>query len=361
MLRDADGKVKKMKTFSAIFKGSNIDESRFIQETAGSIGTDSYYVTPTKEGILVDIEGILRSQDEPIVTASPIAQCNVMRLANENKVKVLLDGQGADETLGGYSRFISSRAADLFLEGDIQKAFRTLVSTRSNLMERSAVVLLFTSMISKGRTAGAIERLFKFIIGFRATDPKTAMHEDLLHEGSSRSFDRFRKRPPYLFSSLSFSTECRLQELLRYEDRNSMRHSIETRLPFLDYRLVSFEFSTIPDSLKINEFWTKRILREAMAGMIPDMIRNRRDKIGFDVPESDWVEYFYRNGGLRLLSDKPRLVSFRIIDESFLKRFVDTFPKGKDWRFAWRLLNLEIWLRAVIENQRGVMPQQSKS
>jgi asparagine synthase (glutamine-hydrolysing) len=360
MLKDADGKIKRMETFSAIFKGSNIDESRFIKETEGRIGTNSHYVAPRKEGIFADLEDFVRSQDEPIITASPIAQCNVMRLANENKVKVLLDGQGADETLGGYTRFISSRAADLFLEGETQKASQTLMNTRSNLMERSAVALLFMSMISKGRMAEAIERLFKFVMSFKATDPKSAMHEDLLSEGRSRSFDRFQKKPPYLFSSLSFSTDCRLQELLRYEDRNSMRYSIETRLPFLDYRLVSFEFSTLPDSLKINEFWTKKVLREAMAGVIPDMIRNRKDKIGFDVPESDWVGYFYRNGGLRLLSDKPRIVSFRIIDEAFLTRFVDTFPKCKDWRFAWRLLNLEIWLRAVIENQRGMLPQESK-
>ena len=153
----------------------------------------------------------------------------------------------------------------------------------------------------------------------------------------------------------------RLQELLRYEDRNSMRYSIETRRPYLDYRLVTFEFSVLPDSLKINEHWTKRVLREAMAGIIPDMVRNRRDKLGFSVPDREWVEYFLRNGGLRLLSDKPRIISFRIIDETFLKRFVDTFPRCKDWRLAWRLLNLEIWLRAVIENQRGVLSQQSKS
>jgi len=98
-----------------------------------------------------------------------------------------------------------------------------------------------------------------------------------------------------------------------------------------------------------------------MTGVIPDTIRNRKDKLGFAVPEREWVEYFLRNGGLRLLSDKPRIVSFRIIDEAFLKSFVDTFPKRKDWRFAWRLLNLEIWLRAVIENQRDVLPKLLKS
>ena len=361
MLKGVDGKVKRMETFSAVFKGMDIDESRFIVETQKMIGTDSHFITPTKEEMLADIENFVRSQDEPIVTPSAISQCNVMRLANENKVKVLLDGQGADETLGGYTRFISSRAADFFREGEIQKAFQTLVNTRSNLMERFAVVSLFLSMVTNARVARIIEHFSTFMMSYRTADSKAAMHEDLRSEGASRTFDRFQKRPPYLFSSLRFSTERRLQELLRYEDRNSMRYSIETRLPYLDYRLVTFEFTSLPDSLKINEQWTKRVLREVMTGVIPDTIRNRKDKLGFAVPERDWVEYFLRNGGLRLLSDKPRIISFRIIDEAFLKRFVDTFPKCKDWRFAWRLLNLEIWLRAVIENQRDVLPKLLKS
>ena len=361
MLKDTDGKIKRMETFSAIFKGSDIDESRFIQETEKQIGTDSHYVTPVKEDMLADIEDFIRSQDEPIVTPSAVAQCNVMRLANENKVKVLLDGQGADETLGGYTRFISSRAADFFIQGEIQKALQTLMNTRSNIMERFAVAGLFLSMVTNARVSKIIDRLSAFIKDFKKTDSIAAMHEDLRNEGVNRTFDRYQKQPPYLFSSLRFSTDHRLQELLRYEDRNSMRYSIETRLPFLDYRLVSFEFLSLPDSLKVNEQWTKRVLREAMIGVIPDTIRNRRDKLGFAVPEHDWVEYFLENGGLRLLSDQPRIVSFRIIDEAFLKRFVETFSRCKDWKFAWRLLNLEIWLRAVIENQRGVLPTQSKS
>ena len=361
MLKGADEKIKRMETFSAIFKGSDIDESHLIQETENQIDTNSHYVTPVKEEMLADIENFVRSQDEPIVTPSAISQCNVMRLANENNVKVLLDGQGADETIGGYTRFISSRAADLFREGEIQKAFQTLMNTRSSLMERFAVAALFLSMVATDRMSGLIQSFSTFLMSFRTTDSKAAMHEDLRSEGASRTFDRYQKQPPYLFSSLQFSTDHRLQELLRYEDRNSMRYSIETRLPFLDYRLVSFEFTSLPDSLKINEQWTKRVLREAMTGVIPDTIRNRKDKLGFAVPEREWVEYFLRNGGLRLLSDKPRIVSFRIIDEAFLKSFVDTFPKRKDWRFAWRLLNLEIWLRAVIENQRDVLPKLLKS
>ena len=361
MLKGVDGKVKRMETFSAVFKGMDIDESRFIVETQKMIGTDSHFITPTKEEMLADIENFVRSQDEPIVTPSAISQCNVMHLANENKVKVLLDGQGADETIGGYTRFISSRAADFFREGEVQKAFRTLMNTRSNLMERFAVAGLFLSMVTNAGVARIIDRLSTFITDFKKTDSMAAMHKDLRSEGASRTFDRYQKQPPYLFSSLSFSTEHRLQELLRYEDRNSMRYSIETRLPYLDYRLVSFEFTSLPDSLKINEQWTKRVLREAMTGVIPDTIRCRKDKLGFAVPERDWVEYFLRNGGLRLLSDKPRIVSFRIIDEAFLKRFVDTFQKCKDWRFAWRLLNLEIWLRAVIENQQDVLPKLPKS
>jgi len=355
MLKGSDGKIKRMETFSAVFKGLDIDESRYIQETEHQIGAISHFVTPIKEDMLADIGNFIRSQDEPIITPSPISQCNVMRLAHENNVKVLLDGQGADETLGGYTRFISSRSADLFKEGEIQKAIQTLVNTRSNLMERFAVVALFLSMVANGALSRVVESFSEFVMGRNTIDSNIAMHRDLRSEGANRTFDRFQKRSPFLFSSLSFSTESRLQELLRYEDRNSMRYSIETRLPYLDYRLVSFEFTSVPDSLKINERWTKRILRESMAGVIPESIRTRRDKLGFAVPEREWVEFFLRNGGLRLLSDRPRTVSFRIIDEAFLKRFVDNFPKCRDWRLAWRLLNLEIWLRAVIENQPVVL------
>lgn len=357
MLKGMDGKIKRMETFSAIFKGYDFDESQLIQETEKQINTNSHYTTPVKEGMLADIEDFIRSQDEPLVTPGGIAQYYVMRLANENRVKVLLDGQGADETIGGYTRFISSRAADLFRQGEIQKAFRTIVYTRSNLTERFAATSLFLSTVSNSRVARIIDIFSTFIKNCKKMDSKGAMHVDLRSEGTNRAFDRYQKQIPYLFSSLRFSTENRLQELLRHEDRDSMRYSIETRLPFLDYRLVSYEFTSLPDGLKINEQWTKWILREAMTGVIPDKIKDRKDKLGFAVPEREWVEFLFRNGGLRLLSDKPRIVSFRIIDEAFLKRFVDNFSKCKDWRFAWLLLNLEIWLRAVIENQRGIMPQ----
>jgi len=355
MLKRENGKIKKMDTFSVIFKEASIDESLFIKETESKTETCSHYLIPNKEDILSDLENVIRSQDEPVAGPSVIGQSIVMSLSHENNVKVLLDGQGADETLGGYTRFISSRAADLFMDGEIQKAFQTLVNTRSNRMERLWVASLFLSMVTNDRVAKIINRMFTFIMNFKKMDSMDAMHEDLRSEGASRTFDRFQRESSNLFSSLRFATDQRLQELLRYEDRNSMRYSIETRLPFLDYRLVSFEFTSLPDSLKINEQWTKRVLREAMIGIIPDTIRNKKDKLGFAVPERDWVEFFFKNGGLRLLSDKPRIVSFRIIDEAFLKRFIDNFQKCRDWRFAWLLLNLEIWLRTVIENQRDVL------
>lgn len=358
MLKDANGKVQKMETFSAIFEEASIDESRFIKETERKIETRSHYVTPDNVDILIDLENIIRSQDEPVVSPSVIAQGVVMRLSHENNVKVLLDGQGADETLGGYSRFISSRAADLFKEGMIQDALRILTGTRTSLVERFSTMMLFLSMASKGCVSGISEHLLTFFMHFISTDSIAAMHKDLRAEGAGRTFDRYQKHSPYLYSSLRFSTESRLPELLRYEDRNSMRYSIETRLPYLDYRLVMFEFS-LPDSLKMNGIWTKRILHDAMIGIIPEMIRKRRDKLGFDVPDHDWVGYLLRNGGLKLLSESPRVVSHRIFDQKFVSGFVNAFPKHKDWKFAWRLLNLEIWLRTVIEGESNVISGKS--
>jgi asparagine synthase (glutamine-hydrolysing) len=140
-----------------------------------------------------------------------------------------------------------------------------------------------------------------------------------------------------------------LASLLRYEDRNSMAFAIESRVPFLDYRLVEFLYS-LPHEQKIRSGKTKWIMREALAGILPQKIRNRHDKIGFATPEKDWI----RQNLAREFRKTFNSESFRsrgYFQPDKIEQAFDAFLKGEteDYRFFWRLYNIEIWFRTFID------------
>jgi asparagine synthase (glutamine-hydrolysing) len=249
-------------TFSARFKNYAKDEGEFIDALISELkGIKRFDVFLSPEEFENDIEKIIYHQDEPFQSASIFAQYKVMELVKKNGITVLLDGQGADELLGGYETLYRDYLKQLFYnDGTLYK--QEVKSFNEMHSEKYGEVNM-----DKGDTLiKKAKRSIKHVIG-----KPQAVPDD------------------FFFGILKeYSTGRQLQQLLRYADRNSMAHSVETRLPFLSHELAEFIFS-LPDSYKLRDGWPKYIVRKAFDGKLPDKINWRRNKVGFETPESNFL------------------------------------------------------------------------
>jgi asparagine synthase (glutamine-hydrolysing) len=216
-------------------------------------------------------------QEEPFTSTSVYAQWSVMRLARQHDVTVLLDGQGADEMLAGYHVYFDVLADDLMKSLNLPAylSWRKECQTLHGLAPGSLKRIMIQSL----------PRGFKQTV--KSLRQKTRGLPDL--EPLVPTYPAEFKKVSGLRKLLWWNTTRQgLVELLRYADRNSMAHSREVRLPFLDHRLVEFVFS-LPDRCLHRNGWTKWILREALRDIIPSEIANRVDKLGYMPPQQRWI------------------------------------------------------------------------
>jgi asparagine synthase (glutamine-hydrolysing) len=255
-------------TFSACFEDPRIDERHYIETVVDTIRCQSHYVFPSGERFAEDLEQLVWHQEEPVGTSSVYAQYCVARLARENGIKVLLDGQGSDEQLAGYRKFILVYLRQLLNSGSYAKAAREAIAffCRPEILRTS-------------RFVSARRYLYRSL-------PEGAV---LWPEGF------FPERPSTLGIGVSLGsrikadlTQFSLPALLRFEDRNMMAFGVESRVPFVDHHFVEW-VAKLPASLRLSGGWTKRILREALRGILPERIRTRRSKLGFSTPEPTWL------------------------------------------------------------------------
>ena len=327
----------RQKTFSARCRNSRADEGQYMRLVTEVTGAAAHEVYPGSDVALwEELEKLTWHQDEPFGSTSIFAQWNVMRLAAQNGVTVLLDGQGADEVLAGYHRYYGAHLAQLWRECGAAAA-RQAARQSGASSDRSAALLLGWGLRDCFR--GTARPRVRKVVNRFGSRPLPWV---------SREFARqHRERGPQLRDSLTSATLASalytdltrlcLPALLRYEDRNSMAFSREARVPFLDYRLVEYVFS-LPACYRLGDGWTKWLLREATAEIVPDDIRWRKRKIAFATPESDWLregEGFLRD----LLSGEPR--SSQFVD---IGRLRNTKPLASQ-PGLWRWVNLEVWLR----------------
>jgi len=250
-------------TFSARFKNYEKDEGEYIdallKELSNIKRADVFLSADEFEK---DIETIIYHQDEPFQSSSIFAQYKVMQLARKNNVTVLLDGQGADELLGGYEGFYIDYLKQLFYNDSA--LYKSEVSSYNAI---HASKYGKADFYKNDTLKLKLNRKFKTILNKEQAVP-------------SNYFCNILK---------NYITGSQMQQLLRYADRNSMAHSIETRLPFLNRELVEFVFS-LPDSYKLSKGWPKYILRKAFDKKIPDEIIWRKNKIGFETPEANFLQ-----------------------------------------------------------------------
>ncbi len=247
-------------TFSARFKNFHKDEGEHIQKVVESCkNVKVHYTWPDKVYFEEVFDKVVIHQDEPFGSASIVAQYAVMQLAKEQGVTVLLDGQGADEQLAGYLPYYHQYLNQLFYHS---KRKYQIEFQKFNEMHPNFEVHDFAKNRTLRMKLGELKR--KLI--FQDLPMKNQLSE-------------------YLYKD---TVTGGLKELLRYADRNSMAHSREVRLPFLSHKLVEFIFS-LPDEYKLNNGWTKFVLRKAMTTTLPESICWRVDKIGYEPPQRDWL------------------------------------------------------------------------
>lgn len=317
----------KLPTFSAVFPGFEKDESRFVQLLTRHFALENYSTTPVAADLIQDFEKLVYHQEEPFLSSSIYAQFRVFGLAAGRSVKVMLDGQGADELLAGYHKYYSwywqelyrsdKKAFALELEAAKESGIHDQWTWKNRLAAHLPVyagLFLKKKRTSQQRKSSDLSRDFVRQFG--------VSYYDIPH------FDR-------LNGILYYNTFMNgMEELLRYADRNSMAHGVEVRLPFLSHELVEFVFS-LPAHFKIREGWTKWLLRMSMEDLLPADITWRRDKTGFEPPQQDWL----LDPSLREYIHEARrdLVKAGILDGSVLQKKIQPHEahaaENHDWRY----------------------------
>jgi asparagine synthase (glutamine-hydrolysing) len=324
---------ERQKTFSSCFEDPTFDERKFIELVTHQTGAEKNYVFPKAENLFQDLSMVIWQQEEPFGSTSIYAQWNVMRLIKERGVKVLLDGQGGDEILAGYLPSFYFLFRHSLKQCHIGNMFREIYGVWKNhpFLSNQLMARMMNLLLSKSK--GEIELMEK---GFRKkylrSFPKPVKFE---HDLDNYLYDIFR------YSKLS--------ALLHYADRNSMAFSLETRLPFLDYRLVEYTFG-LPPEQKIGKGITKVILRNAMKGTIPEEIRSRMDKMGFVTPEGAWFRTTLRNQIYGMIISKSFAKRGYFDARKVQEKFIEHCDGKMDTSLAiWRCVNLELWLRTFVD------------
>ena len=331
-----------IQTFSYIARGSSLSEEQWVDRVNDYVGAQAHKVSVEADDLLYDLDELIRVQGEPFGSTSIYAQYRVYRLAREHGVTVTLDGQGADEMLAGYNGYPGQRLRSLLERGHISEAFRFL-NEWSQWPGRSRMAGLKRAVAEM--TNGGLNAFLRNLNGMRDTPPwinaKLLESHGVLTQFSRGSFDG-NVTGRRVAAELAFSlTERGLPALLRHGDRNSMRFSVESRVPFLTTSLVDLLLSLPEEYLISAKGETKHVFRAAMRDIVPDDILDRRDKIGFATPEQDWLKSSASKFRAWLKEDLQ--VPFFHQNE-VLKEFEQIIAGDRPFSWqVWRWINFSRW------------------
>ena len=301
---------------------SRSDESRFAARVASSANLNLVVVEPTVQDFSKTIDEVVYTQEEPFGSPSMFMGWHVFQEARARECKVMLNGQGGDEVLLGYERYYAAILRQYSGLSFVRELRRQARNSASSSITAFLHYLYFT------RASLRIERLTRRSC---LTKEAIARYDFAAVRDSAASFRDVTALQKHEIATLQ------LPHLLRYEDRNSMRHSIETRLPFLDYRLVEAAVS-MPTDYKIRDGWTKYVLRKAVQNVLPEDIVWRKNKLGFEAPERTWLTAF----------EEPMKAAIRdsaILEQIAHKdRIVKQFTR-LSLKERWAYFNLAVWER----------------
>jgi len=313
--------------FTARFPGFERDEWRYAEAVARAAGVVEHHaVEPTGDGLLGELDELIAGQQEPVVSSSIYAQWCVTRAAQRAGVVVLLDGQGGDELFGGYS----GMGGYALRSGGPRELLDGLAPGSARELARSLAVDYLPRPLARSYRR-------------RIASPYAAAELVSAASGREPGYEPWmRDADPLRRELLLQGFVTSLPQLLRYADRSSMANSREVRLPLLDRRVAEFALS-LPAAFAFRSGITKAILRDAVRGLVPEMVLARSDKVGFETPQAAWLNAPSARERIAecLLDTRARGRGLYALDA------VEADVRAGHWRdpgAIWRALNLERWL-----------------
>lgn len=327
-----------LNTFSAVYgKDEPTDESEFIDAFKGMVN-NMHYTYPDADTFFNDFDSFIEAHNEPVPDIGPYAQYKVMELASKY-VTVTLDGQGADEQLAGYHYFFGSYYRELLSQLKLAKFIEENVHYFKKHSSINALKFLTYYLLPSSIQNKVNSKIFPSIC-------ESFFH----HNKKGTDIGNLIYNPKSLNESLYQHFEYKLEHLLKWEDLNAMHFSIESRVPFLDYRLVEATLNT-PSKQKINKGETKHILRESLKDILPDKITQRKDKKGFSNPREKWFQSKKFNNYILELINSESFKKRGYFDSRIANRQYQKHLKGKTdaSKEIWKWINLEVWFRKFID------------
>ncbi|HET9733416.1 MAG TPA: asparagine synthase (glutamine-hydrolyzing) [Acidimicrobiales bacterium] len=327
--RKVRGKHERITAISYIPDDIQISEESWMALVARTAECSWIRVTIPMEDVASEMDDLILSQGEPFASSSVFAQRRIYEAARLNGFSVVLDGQGADELLGGYPFFVLKLIRDLIRTRRLSAAWRvagsgTLRSSALTSVGREIARTILPGRLSSLASASALAMSAPMVIGFMDT-----YRVETATTGRAVSLEQ---------SLASELLSAGLGGLLRYQDRNSMAYSVESRVPFLGTEFARL-IRSLPTEYLIDETGTtKAIFRAAMRGLVPDEILDRRDKVGFVTPQQGWLKHVI-HGVIGSEWDIPFL-DRRAVERHF--RSLSTSLEGGRG-LSWRLFNLIRW------------------
>lgn len=330
----------RVKTFTARSDDKQFDEGAFADLVAQATNADAHTVVPDTARLFDELDQLVWHQDEPFVSTSIFAQWCVFSLARQQGVTVMLDGQGADEILGGYRGFFGANLAQLMRSGRVRQWLREVSLLRQHVGFSFTRSIGYTIVYTFPKLASLIGRFDNRAygdVGWLAPSLRDAARQDPLEAAGSRANS-------VTGMSLAQVKATNLPMLLRWEDRNSMAFAIEARVPFLDYRVVELALG-ISDDDKVGGAIAKGVLRRAMKGLVPEAVLERKDKMGFVTAEASWIKGELGSRFRGKLADAIELLP-NVLDVSLLTQFDEVVGGQRkfDHRY-WRAIILGQWVR----------------
>jgi len=328
------------------------DESGYARDLARSRSFELHEVDITAEDFVEQIEKVIYHLDYPVAGPGSFPQYMVSRLASRHR-KVLLGGQGGDEIFGGYARYLIAyfeQCIKAAIDGTTHSG--NFIVTYESIIPNLGTLREYKPLLQEFWREGLFEDLDRRY--FRLINRSGVLREEINWDalGPYSPYETFQgifrgenvQRQSYFDSMTHFDFKTLLPALLQVEDRVSMAHGLESRVPFLDHALVELA-ATIPSNIKFKDGTMKHVLKTAMGPVLPASIASRRDKMGFPVPLHEWLS---KPGVVRdfvgdIFSSRPAL-GRGLVDNRAVLSQLDQEPRFG--RKLWGLLCLELWQRA---------------
>jgi asparagine synthase (glutamine-hydrolysing) len=277
-------------TFTATSELKKIDETKFVNAVTQKTECKPHFVEPTALSLLQDLESLAWHQDEPFGGTSIYAQWCVFQLVKKTGVKVVLDGQGADELLAGYNSFLLTYLVSLIRRGRFVRFITQYIKIKNaGRVDLKSIAQLVVYQTLNAKLFGWLGRRLKVASQNGGNWINPVLLDEMDIEDPFRVGNCFPRNIRDLSDHMI--NVSNLPMLLRFEDRNSMAHSVESRVPFVDKQVFNCAKGLAERHL-IDGDYTKRVLRDGLADFLPDEIRYRKDKIGFQTAEEVWMRQY---------------------------------------------------------------------